>query len=243
MELELFAIPMYVGSYIGYNFSYLYILLPAILLSLYAQYAVKSTYSKMSKVYSKTGYSGAQAALAVLRHYGITDVRVEQCSGKLSDHYDPKNKVIRLSEGVFSSTSVAAIGIACHEAGHAAQHAMGYLPIKLRNTVLPICKIGSYAGIPLALLGLALSFDTLILAGIVLYSFVTVFQLVTLPVEFNASSRAVAVINETGLLRDENEINATKKVLRAAALTYVAAMISSLANLLRFILIISKRRN
>ncbi len=242
MFFDFISIPIYLGSYVSYNFSYIYILLPAILISLYAQFAVKSTYSKMSKVYSKTGYSGAQAALAVLRHYGIDDVRVEQCSGKLSDHYDPKNKVIRLSEGVFSSTSIAAIGIACHEAGHAAQHAMGYLPIKLRNTVLPICKIGSYAGIPLAFLGLALSFDTLILVGIALYATVTLFQIITLPVELNASSRAIAVINEVGLLRDETEIQGTKKVLRAAAMTYVAAMISSLANLLRFMLIISRRR-
>ncbi|MBR3768463.1 MAG: zinc metallopeptidase [Clostridia bacterium] len=236
-------IPAYLGTGFYYNFSYIYLLIPAMLIALAAQIAVKRTYAKMSQVYSKSGYSGAQAAVAVLRHYGINDVRVEQCSGKLSDHYDPKSKVIRLSEGVYSSTSIAAIGIACHEAGHAAQHASDYLPIKLRNSILPICQIGSYAGIPLAFLGMLLSFETLIFVGLLLYSFIMLFQLVTLPVELNASARALAVIQDTGLLRDENELSGAKKVLTSAAMTYVAALISSLANLLRFILIFTRRRD
>ncbi len=225
-----------------YDFSYFYLVIPALIISLVAQIAVKTAYKKMSEVYSKSGYSGAQAALAVLRYYGISDVRIEQCSGKLSDHYDPKSKVIRLSEGVFSSTSIAAIGIACHEAGHAAQHAQGYLPVKIRNSILPVCQIGSYAGIPLAMIGFLLSFEPLILTGLLLYSFIMLFQLATLPVEFNASRRAVAVIEETGLLRNEDELNGAKKVLKCAALTYVAALISTLMNLLRFIMIFTRRR-
>lgn len=241
--LDIFSVPAYIGSGVYYNFSYFYLIVPAMLIALAAQIAVKSAYKKMSSVYSKSGYSGAQAALAVLRYYGIDDVRIEQCSGKLSDHYDPKNKVIRLSEGVFSSTSVAAIGIACHEAGHAAQHATSYLPIKIRNSILPVCQIGSYAGIPIAFIGMLLSFDALIFTGLLLYSFIMIFQLATLPVELNASARAVTVIEETALLRDENELAGAKKVLRCAALTYVAALITSLANLLRFILIFTRRRD
>lgn len=225
-----------------YDFSYFYLVLPALIISLIAQFAVKNAYKKMSAVYSKSGYSGAQAALAVLRYYGVNDVRIEQCSGKLSDHYDPKRKVIRLSEGVFSSTSIAAIGIACHEAGHAAQHAEGYFPIKVRNAILPVCQIGSYAGIPLALLGYFISFEPLIFAGLLLYSFIMLFQLATLPVELNASRRAVSVIEETGLLKNENELSGAKKVLKCAALTYVAALVSSLMNLLRFVMIFTRRR-
>ena len=225
-----------------YDFSYFYLILPALIISVAAQLAVKNSYKKMSAVYSKSGYSGAQAALAVLRYYGVNDVRIEQCSGKLSDHYDPKKKVIRLSEGVFSSTSIAAIGIACHEAGHAAQHAEGYLPIRIRNSILPVCQIGSYAGIPLALLGYFISFEPLIFAGLLLYSFIMLFQLATLPVELNASRRAIAVIEETGLLKNENELSGAKQVLKCAALTYVAALVSSLMNLLRFVLIFTRRR-
>lgn len=225
-----------------YDSSYFFLILPALIISVAAQFAVKNAYKKMSAVYSKSGYSGAQAALAVLRYYGVNDVRIEQCSGKLSDHYDPKKKVIRLSEGVFSSTSIAAIGIACHEAGHAAQHAEGYLPIKVRNSILPVCQIGSYTGIPLALLGYFISFEPLIFAGLLLYSFIMLFQLATLPVEFNASRRAIAVIEETELLKNENELSGAKKVLRCAALTYVAALVSSLMNLLRFVMIFTRRR-
>ena len=225
-----------------YNFSYIYLIVPALIISVIAQLAVKNAYKKMSDVYSKSGYSGAQAALAVLKYYGVSGVRVEQCSGKLSDHYDPKSKVIRLSEGVFSSTSIAAIGIACHEAGHAAQHAQGYLPIKIRNSILPVCQIGSYAGIPLAMLGFLLSFDALVFAGLLLYSFIMLFQLVTLPVELNASKRAIAVIEETGLLKNEDELIGARKVLKCAALTYVAALVTTLMNLLRFIMIFTRKR-
>ena len=229
-----------------YDFSYFYLILPALIISVVAQFAVKNAYKKMSAVYSKSGYSGAQAALAVLRYYGVNDVRIEQCSGKLSDHYDPKKKVIRLSEGVFSSTSIAAIGIACHEAGHAAQHAEGYLPIRIRNSILPVCNIGSKLGVPLALIGLFMGAEPVIYLGIALYAGIFIFHLATLPVEINASRRAISVIDATDLLYDD-EIGGAKKVLSAAAMTYVASMLVALANVLRFALRIlamnSRRRN
>ncbi len=215
---------------------YFLFVVPAFILALVAQILVKSTYSKMSGVMNNRGITGAEAAMAVLRHYGIHDVRVEMTKGKLTDHYDPRNNVIRLSEGVFNSTSVAAVGIAAHEAGHAAQHAQNYAPIRVRNAIVPVCNIASYAGIPLAMFGYFLGSETLIVTGLALYSVIAVFQLVTLPVEFNASNRALVVINETGLLGDEERTKAAK-VLRAAAMTYVASLVVSLANLLRFIMI------
>lgn len=213
---------------------YFILVIPAFILSLVAQAKVKSTYKKMAKIRNTSGYTGAQAAAAVLRHYGIMDVRIEETSGKLSDHFDPRSKVIRLSREVFYGNSIAAVGIACHEAGHAAQHAQSYTPIKIRNSIVPVCNIGSYLGLPLAFAGYFFGFEPLILAGLGLYSLIAVFQLVTLPVEFNASRRAIRVIDETGLLREESEINGAKKVLSAAAMTYVAALAVTLANLLRY---------
>lgn len=228
----------------GFFIDYYYIILviPAMLISLWAQFKVKSTYKKFSAVKNTKNITGAYAAQAVLTHYGITDVRIEPVSGTLSDHYDPKSKVIRLSEGVYSSNSIAAIGIACHEAGHAAQHAQNYVPIKVRNSLIPLCNIGSTLGVPLAIFGYILGFEPLISIGLLLYAAITVFQLVTLPVEFNASRRALKVIDETNLLYDD-ENSGAKKVLTAAAMTYVAAMLVSLANLLRLILRFNRRRN
>lgn len=222
------------GYYMDSTWLYLILVVPAFILSLVAQAKVKSTYSRMAKVRNTSGYTGAQAAAAVLRHYGIMDVRIEETSGKLSDHFDPRSKVIRLSREVYYGNSIASVGIACHEAGHAAQHAQGYVPIKVRNAIIPACNIGSYLGIPLAFAGYFLGFEPLVLVGLGLYSLITIFQLVTLPVEFNASARAVRVIDENGLLRSEEEISGAKKVLSAAAMTYVAALAVSLANLLRF---------
>ncbi len=236
----------FLDYYISSNMLYLLLVVPAFILSLIAQAKVKSTYAKMSKVRNTSGYTGAQAAAAVLRHYGISDVRIEETGGKLSDHFDPRTKVIRLSRDVYYGNSVASVGIACHEAGHAAQHAQGYVPIKVRNAIIPVCNIGSYLGIPLAFAGYFLGFEPLVLIGLGLYSLIAVFQLVTLPVEFNASSRAVKVIDEAGLLRSEEEINGTKKVLSAAAMTYVAALAVTLANLLRFAILFlgrGRRRN
>lgn len=222
------------GYYFDSTWLYLILVVPAFILSLAAQAKVKTTYSKMAKVRNTSGYTGAQAAASVLRYYGIMDVRIEETTGKLSDHFDPRSKVIRLSREVYYGNSIASVGIACHEAGHAAQHAQGYVPIKVRNAIIPVCNIGSYLGIPLAFAGYFLGFEPLVLVGLGLYSLIAVFQLVTLPVEFNASLRAVRVIDETGLLRGDEEIKGAKKVLSAAAMTYVAALAVSLANLLRF---------
>ena len=225
------------GYYMDSTMLYFILVVPAFIISLIAQIKVKTTYSKMAKIRNTSGYTGAQAAAAVLRHYGIMDVRIEETRGKLSDHFDPRTKVIRLSREVYYGNSIAAVGIACHEAGHAAQHAQGYAPIKLRNAIISACNIGSYLGIPLAFAGYFFGFEPLILVGLGLYSLIAVFQLVTLPVEFNASARAVRVIDENGLLRSEEEISGAKKVLAAAAMTYVAALMVTLANLLRFALL------
>ena len=240
---QLYASQLY-GAASSMNGLWLYLALvvPALVLSLAAQVAVKRAYSKNAKIFSRSGYSGAQAAEAVLRYYGISDVRIEQTGGKLTDHYDPRTNVIRLSEDVYTSTSLASIGVACHEAGHAAQHAEGYLPIRLRNAILPVTKIGSYVGIPLAILGLALSFEPLVTIGLFLYAFIMLFQLATLPVELNASRRALRVIEETNLLRGEEEYRGAKKVLTCAAITYVAALAVAMANLLRFLILFTGRR-
>ncbi len=225
-----------------YDYYYIILVIPAMILAMWAQFKVKSTYNKFSQVRNTKGITGAYAAQAVLTHYGISDVRIEQVSGKLSDHYDPKAKVIRLSTDVYGGSSIAAVGIACHEAGHAAQHAENYAPIKVRNTLVPVCNIGSALGIPLALLGYFLGFEPLISIGLLLYAAISLFHLVTLPVEFNASSRAIRVIDETGLLFGE-ETDGAKKVLKAAAMTYVASLIVALANLLRLVLRFNNRRN
>ena len=227
--------------YLSSNMLYIVLVLPAFILSLFAQAKVKSTYKRMARVNNTSGYTGAQAAAAVLRYYGISDVSIVETTGKLTDHFDPKRKVIRLSREVYYGNSIAAVGIACHEAGHASQHAQGYVPIKVRNTIVPVCNIGSYLGIPLAFAGYFLGFEPLVLIGLGLYSLIAFFQLVTLPVEFNASSRALKVIDETGLLRDEKELRGARKVLSAAAMTYVAALAVSLANLLRYVIIFSGR--
>ncbi len=228
--------------YFYFDYYYLILVVPALLLAIWAQVQVKTTYRKYSRVPNSRGMTGAYAAQAVLNFYGITDVRIERVSGNLTDHYDPRSNVIRLSDGVYNSSTVAAIGIACHEAGHAAQHAENYAPIKIRNAIIPVCNIGSTIGIPLALIGWIFSFSILIYVGLGLYAAVFIFQVATLPVEFNASRRAIKVIDETQLLRDD-EIGGAKKVLAAAAMTYVASMIVSLANLLRLLLRFSNRRD
>ena len=213
-----------------------------VIFSLIASAKVNSSFAKYSKIISSRGLTGAQAAFEILRHYGITDVRIERVSGKLTDHYDPKTNVIRLSESVYNSASVAAIGVACHEAGHAAQYAQGYLPIKIRNSVFPVASLGSRAGIPLAILGFFLNFQVLAIIGVVFFSFAVLFQLVTLPVEFNASRRALSVIDSADIL-SESEKKGAAKVLKAAAMTYIASLAVSLANLLRLILMINRRKN
>ena len=229
------------GFYYYFDQYYYLLVIPALLISFAAQLAVKGTYRRMSAVTCSRGITGAQAAYNVLRYYGITNVRIEQVGGKLSDHYDPRDNVIRLSPGVFGSNSVAAVGIACHEAGHAAQHAQAYKPIKVRNALVPVANIGSSTGMLIAIIGLMMGFRPIVLIGIILFSFVVLFQLATLPVEFNASRRALSVIDETNML-DTDERNKARKVLSAAAMTYVAATLVSIANLLRLILRFSNRR-
>lgn len=225
-----------------YDYYYFVLVVPAIILSLIAQAKVKSTYSKYAKVANTKRISGAQAAYNVLTHYGINNVKIEQTTGRLSDHYDPRSNVIRLSPEVYSGSSIASIGIACHEAGHAAQHAQNYLPIKVRNAILPVANFGSSAGVLIAVLGYFFGFGLLVDIGIILFAAVVVFQLVTLPIEFNASSRALKVIDETGMLYEEEQKGA-KKVLSAAAMTYVASLLVSLMSLIRLILRTNNRRN
>lgn len=227
--------------YFYFDYYYIILVVPVIIASLIIQSKLKSTYAKYSGVNNVKNLTGAQAAQMVLNYYGIYNVQIESTPGMLSDHYDPTKNVIRLSDGVYNSTSVAAIGVACHEAGHAAQHAQGYTPIKIRNTILPVCNIGSTLSMPLLLIGLVLSFEPLIWIGIGFFSFVSVFQLVTLPVEFNASKRALSVIESNGLLTFEEKRGAAK-VLKMAAMTYVAALATSVAQLLRLILRYGGRR-
>lgn len=227
------------GAYFAYYMTG-FIMIPVFLFALYCQLKVKSSFNKYSKVHNRREMTGADAAYKLLMMNGITDVKIKQIGGSLTDYYDPKAKEICLSQSVFNSTSVAAIGVACHEAGHACQHAQGYAPLKLRNAVIPATRIGSYLGVPLALIGMFLYSNTLIYAGIILYAAVALFQFITLPVEFNASRRALQTIEANGFL-DGEEYNGAKKVLTAAALTYVAALASALATLLRLFLIANRR--
>jgi len=233
---------MFGYGYYGYGVDMYYLLLvvPAFFLALWAQIKVKGTYRKMSAVMNSRRITGSQAASRVLYNYGVTNVRIERIGGQLTDNYDPRTNVIHLSEGVFDSTSVAAVGIACHEAGHAVQHAQNYAPIKVRNAILPVCNIGSTIGLPLAIIGLFMNFGILFYIGLILYALVALFQLITLPVELNASRRALSVIDETGILQGD-EYKGAKKVLTAAALTYIAALAVSLANLLRLLMIRNRR--
>ncbi len=224
----------------GFDIYYLVLVVPMVILSIYAQYKVKSTFAKYSKVFSSRGITGEETARTILRGNGIGNVTVHPVGGQLTDHFDPRNNSIGLSEPVYGSSSVAAIGVAAHETGHAIQHARGYFPIKLRNRILPIANIGSSAAVPLAILGFVLGFPVLVNVGIVLFGAVVLFQVVTLPVEFNASRRAIAVLESSYTLTPD-EMSGAKKVLTAAALTYVAAALTSLMSLLRLILISRNR--
>ena len=225
----------------GFDPTYLYIVLPCILLSLWASNNVNSTFKRYSQQHSIRRITGAQAAQRVLSANGVSGVRIERVNGNLTDHYDPKTNVIRLSDGVYDSTSVASIGVACHEAGHAVQYAQSYAPIKLRAAIIPVTNFGSKLAMPLILLGILLSAFadmsyTLVYVGIACFGLSLVFQLITLPVEFNASRRAMTAIEEGNLLTDEEQRGA-KKTLTAAAMTYVAATVVALAQLLRLIML------
>ena len=218
------------------------IVLPAIIFALIAQIMVKSTFNKYSKEKNVQGYTARDVARQILDENGLYNIQIEHISGNLTDHYDPSANVIRLSDTVYNSTSVAAIGVAAHEVGHAIQHAQGYSPIKIRQAIIPITRIGSNLAVPLVLIGMVFSaFQWLVPVGIFLYTGVVLFQAVTLPVEFNASSRALRTLDEREILRND-EVKMAKKVLTAAAMTYVAAMFSSLMSLLRLILISNRGR-
>ena len=236
----------YGGYGYGFDISYLVLVLPCILFSLWASSSVKSTFNRYSKVYSSRRITGAQAAQRVLSANGVTGVRIEQVRGNLTDHFDPSTNVIRLSDSVYNSTSVAAIGVACHEAGHAVQYAQHYAPIKLRAAIIPLTNFGSRLAMPLILVGILLSslsyFGTMfVYLGIAAFSLSLVFQLITLPVEFNASRRAMEAIEHANILTEEEQRGA-RKTLTAAAMTYVAATAVSLAQLLRLIPISGGRR-
>ena len=231
----------------GIDMSYVILVLPCILLSLWASSNVNSTFKKYSSQFSRRGLTGAEAARRVLSAHGVGNVRIERVSGNLTDHYDPRTNVIRLSDNVFDNTSTAAIGVACHEAGHAVQYAQGYAPIKLRAAIIPVTNFGSRLAMPLILIGLLLAaFGNLsvlfIDLGIACFGLSLVFQLVTLPVEFNASNRALRAIADSNLLTEDEQAGA-RKTLRAAALTYVAATAVAFAQLLRLILLFGRRRD
>ena len=218
------------------------IVLPALLFSLWAQFMVKSTFNKYSRVPSEGGMTGYDAARRILDDNGLRHIQVVPVSGELTDHYDPKADVIRLSESVYGVSSAAAVGVAAHEAGHAVQHATGYGPIKLRMAIIPVANLGSNLAMPLFFIGLITSITSLCYAGIIFFSAAVLFQLVTLPVEFNASRRALATI-EGSRMQGKEGVKAAKKVLTAAAMTYVAALAVSLTNLLRLIMIANRRRD
>lgn len=219
----------------GFDGTYVLIIL-AFLISALVSAKMNATFSKYSKVRSYCGMTGAQAAQRILSSAGIYDVRIEHVSGKLTDHYDPSNKVLRLSDAVYENTSIAAIGVAAHECGHAVQHARNYVPLSVRSAIVPVANFGSQLSWPLFLAGLIFSFRPLLMIGILLFCAALLFQIVTLPVEFNASARALRMLDETGIM-GRQEIRGTKKVLRAAAMTYVAAVIGSLLQLLRLLIL------
>lgn len=217
------------------------LLIPAIILSIYAQGKISSAYGKYSKVYSRSGYTGAQAARAILQANGLYDVRIEPVAGKLSDHYDPRDRTVRLSEGVYQGNSLASLAVAAHESGHAIQHATGYFPLQLRSTFVPVANFGSTLGPIFIIAGLFMpAFDWLLQLGILAFSLAVLFQLITLPVEYNASNRAMALLQSNGMLA-QDEAKGARKVLSAAALTYVAAALSAVLQLIRFVMIAQGR--
>lgn len=230
------------GGFFYMDQYYLILVVPALLISLFAQIGVKGTFSKYSRIESLKNITGAEAARYLLNTNGIYDVQVMQVAGNLTDYYDPKAKVLRLSESTYSSTSVAAVGVAAHETGHAIQHSVKYSPLALRSTLVPAANIGSSAGPYIAILGLFFGWTPLVNLGLLLFGGAVLFYLVTLPVEFNASSRAIACLDSTGLLM-KDELHGAKKVLNAAAMTYVASALVAVASFLRLLLLAGQRRD
>lgn len=224
----------------GIDYLYIVLVLPCVLFALWAQFNVKTTFAKYSKV-SSGGMTGADSARKILDANGLNSVRIARVSGELTDHYNPTDDTIYLSDSVYDAQTAAAVGVAAHEAGHAVQHAVGYSPMKFRAAIIPATKIGSNLAMPLILLGIILSYEPLAMIGVIAFGLSTLFQLVTLPVEFDASGRALKALEAGGL--PDDRVSDAKKVLRAAALTYVAALAVSLANLLRLYLIVSGSNN
>ena len=227
--------------YWGFDWTYVLVLI-ALVISLIVQMNMKGTFQKYSGVRSASGLTGAQTAEEILHRAGIYHVRVERIHGNLNDHYDPRTKVIKLSDPIYASNSLAAVGVAAHECGHAIQDAVGYRPLAIRSALVPAANLGSSLSWPLFIMGLIFSMRPLLTAGIILFCAALLFQLVTLPVEFNASGRALRNLEQTGIMAP-GEIRDTRKVLKAAAMTYVAAVIASLLQLLRLILLANRRNN
>jgi len=226
---------------IGFDIYYLILVVPTLILSMIAQFMVKSTFAKYSKISSKNGITGLKAADILLNANSIKDVGIEAVKGSLTDHYDPTHKKLRLSEPVYSQTSIAAIGVSAHEAGHAIQHATRWGPLVLRSTLVPVANIGSRFGPWVAMAGFFLQFGILIYIGIFLFIGAVLFYIITLPVEFNASNRAIAILRDNNVL-DTDELKGARKVLNAAAMTYVASALTAFASLLRLILLARRRR-
>ena len=224
------------------DYYYLILVVPAMILALIAQIGVKRAYAKYAQVRVTSGMTGADAAMNVLRHYGLMDVRIERIAGNLTDHYDPRTKTVNLSQSVYGSSSVAAVGVAAHECGHAVQHASQYAPLSIRTALVPVVNIGTNLSWPIIIIGVLFGMSPFLHLGILLFSLGVLFQLVPLPVEFNASSRAVSLLDRLGILRGD-EVDGAGKVLRAAALTYVAAAAGTILQLLRLIILFGGRNN
>ena len=232
--MPIYATPFYA------DIIYWILLIPVLILSVWAQSQVSGNFNRYSRNQNRRGVTGAQAAYAVLRAHGIHDVAIKPCRGKLTDHYDPRSNTIYLSEPVYNAATIAAVGVAAHEAGHAVQYAVGYGPVRVRTAIIPMTQFGSKFSFAALMLGIVLYSQPLFAVGIILFSLTSVFQLVTLPVEYDASARALGTIEGTNLLDDAERVGA-KKVLRSAALTYVAALLMSLVQLLRYVLIFAGR--
>ncbi len=230
--------------YYGFDWTYLVFMLPAIALSLWAQFKVSSTFKKYSKVHCSMNITGVDAANVVLNYNQVGGVAIKEISGKLTDHFDPRDNTISLSEPVFSMTSVSAVGVAAHEAGHAVQHANGYIPLKVRSMLVPVCNFGSFLSMPLIFLGFILPVKYIFIAylGVALFSLAVLFHVITLPMELDASHRAIKALEGSGTLYGE-ELEGAKKVLKAAAVTYIAGMITSIMELLRLLLLLSSKRD
>ena len=234
---------MYYGYGYGYGVDPMYILVIIMaILCMVASYRVQSVYKKYNRVRSMSGMTGAQVAMEILRRNGVTDVTVQHVAGNLTDHYDPRTKVVNLSDATYGSSSVAAVGVAAHECGHVMQHQTGYMPLQIRSALVPAANIGSKAGVPIIILGMFLSISPLITIGIWVFSLAVLFQVVTLPVEFDASHRALVMLEEYGIL-GHDEVADSRKVLSAAAMTYVASAAAAVVQLLRLVMLNNRRRD